>query len=263
LKEPHYFSKDFATYSDFTRSDYYGLFESAKSQHVYRGESSVYYLYSTRAISNIVQEHPDARMVVMLRNPVQLVHSLHAQHLVGLTEDLSSFEDAWHAQSDRAIGRRIPASCAEPSLLQYQRIGSLGYQLQRALSRVAREHVHVIFFDDFQADTPRVFNQVLAFLGLEQTAEVRFERVNANTVLRSRMLRHLLNHRRLPAWFRRWGRRVGLQRIHRQMLQWNQVAAKRDQLSPDMTAELVDAFRDDVALLSELTHRDLGHWLKV
>jgi hypothetical protein len=145
--------------------------------------------------------------------------------------------------------------------LHYREIGRLGEQLARALKRVERERMHVILFDDFQRETARVYGEVLRFLELPPDGRTNFQRVNANAALRSRWLRKLLDHRRVPESLRRWGRRIGLHKLHRVVRGWNENPTNRTPLETSFRGEVAEAFRDDVGLLSDLLQRDLSPWL--
>lgn len=56
--------------------------------------------------------------------------------------------------------------CDIPRKLQYKQIISLGEQVERLLSIVPREQVHIIVLDDFSADPAREYGRVLDFLKL-------------------------------------------------------------------------------------------------
>jgi hypothetical protein len=262
LKEPHHYATDLPGCGGFfDRRDYLSVFAGAKDEHLVRGESSVYYLYSQVAIERILAEHPHAKFVAMVRNPLELTYALHAQHLTGLNEDVEDFAQAWRLQAARASGEAIPATCCEPRFLQYREIGLLGAQLQRALRTLAPEQLHVIVFDDFQRDVANAYAQVLAFLHLPPDGRTSFPRVNVNKRLRARWVGQLLDYRWLPVSVRRAGRSLGLHRVYSQLTAWNFQAAPREPLDLALQRELALAFRDDVGLLSELLHRDLSSWL--
>ena len=72
------------------------------------GEASVWYLYSMRAAANIHRFSPDARIIVMIRNPAEMLHSLHSQLLENGDEDIVAFEAALSAEEDRKRGLRTP-----------------------------------------------------------------------------------------------------------------------------------------------------------
>jgi hypothetical protein len=260
IKEPQHYCTDFG-FNEFTRDDYLRLFRGATPEHRYLGESSVYYLYSEVAIQNLLAEQPNARLIVMLRNPIELVHSLHAQHLAELSETIEDFAEAWAMQPLRARGEAIPPLCLEPRMLLYRDVARLGEQLRRAMQLASPEQMHVILFDDFKSDTKAAFARVLDFLELPPAENIEFSTINPNTRLRSKWIRTLLDRQRIPVALRRWGRTIRLHKLYEQLIAWNQVPAQRTPLDASLKQELIETFRDDVGLLSDLTHRDLSHWL--
>jgi hypothetical protein len=83
-KEPHFFATAldiplYAKYRD--RQTYLSLFESATTQ-TWRGESSTWYLYDEEAPHNIRQFASDARVIILLRNPFEMVHGLYHQLVI-------------------------------------------------------------------------------------------------------------------------------------------------------------------------------------
>lgn len=262
VKEPHHYSRDLPGRNAFFPCDeYLALFAGARAEHAWRGESSVYYLYSQVALPALLADEPQARCIAMLRNPLDLVPSLHAQLVNSLNEDETDLATAWHLQAQRALGEHLPPRCVEPSYLQYRDIAMLGAQLQRAMGHLAPWQLHVILFDDFSRDPGRVYAETLEFLRLPHDGRREFPRVNPRTRLRSRWLRGLVDERRLPAAWRKWGRHCGLDRVQQRMLQWNETPAPRPQLAAPLRDEFMAVFRDDIQLLEELLHRDLSHWL--
>ena len=51
------------------------MFEGAEGVHRVVGECSTSYLWSTEAATNVAAAHPDARILVVLRHPVERLHS--------------------------------------------------------------------------------------------------------------------------------------------------------------------------------------------
>lgn len=85
-----------------TESDYLKLFASANpKQHIVLAEGSTTYLQSHVAIENILRFNPDARFLVMLRNPVDVAHGMHAELLRHFLEDVTDFEAASALQARR------------------------------------------------------------------------------------------------------------------------------------------------------------------
>ena len=180
-KEPHYFATDFPKMMHVNKADdYFELFESADKECVAIGEGSVWNFYSEVAVKNIINFDKDAKIIVMLRNPVDLVYSMHSQHLVTLDENEDDFINAWALQSERKKGNKLPPKCREPKLLQYGVFGKLGDQLERLYSTVPKEQVHVIVFDEFTLDTRGCYENVLKFLGVASDNRSEFPRINEN-----------------------------------------------------------------------------------
>src|SRR6185312_16840962 len=69
-KEPHYFNDDFSSRHIYSLDEYMKCFASNSADKVAIGEASVFYLSSRSAVRNILQHMPDAKFIVMLRDPV-------------------------------------------------------------------------------------------------------------------------------------------------------------------------------------------------
>jgi hypothetical protein len=267
LKEPHFFARDLGTYPRIkTLQEYTEIFAESTDKHLSVGEASVYYLRSSVAIPNIREFNPDARIIAMFRNPVEMVYSLHSQLLYVSEETERDFETAWRLQERRSRGLDLPPAIRSPLLVQYAQIGQFGTQAQRALSLFPREQVKLILYDDFTASPQRVYDEVIDFLGIPHDGRAAFPRINENKRARVAWLKAF--YRKPPAVLRDAIRSlkqaVGEERISaakKKMVALNTVREQRSPLSPEFRAELVAVFRDEVALLSRLVNRDLSHWV--
>jgi len=273
-KEPHYFAEDFPKYGGRYRvekspDNYLKLFEGCTSEHLAVGEVSVWYLYSSVAIKNIYEFSKNAKIIVMLRNPVDLVYSIHSKFAENLNEAEDEFETAWRLQSSRKRGLNIPETCMEPALLQYSEVGKLSNQLERVLKIFPSEQVKVILFDDFKKSNKAVYEDILSFLEVPSDGRHDFPKINESAVTRLRWLNYFTRN---PLWlsFCRYltsnlKKLFGLKqedklgimpKIHR----LNTRKTSRKPLNPDLRAELVNEFREDIEKLSRIIDRDLSHW---
>ena len=266
-KEPYYWASDFPgirhQYGVESLSEYLRLFSGSTSSGNLGGEGSTLYLASATAVNSIMEFQPDAKFIVMLRNPVDLVISAHLQELSHLNESEPSFVNAWHLQEAREQGLELPAKCYEPALLQYRKIARLGFQMDRLFRTVPRDRVHVIFFEDLKSSLPQIYQNLLSFLGLKHDGRTDFPRVNDAKVPRYRWLTNILHGRSGVAFSRVLKRRLPTRMvemaIHAKRLLANQ-KAKRPPLAAEFTYHLHCEFRDDVNLLADLTGRDLSGW---
>lgn len=266
LKEPHYFATDMEGKRTIrTEAEYQGLFSSVQPHHSAIGEGSVYYLYSDEALANIRAYAPDARILVMLRNPLELIPSLHGQFLYSRNEEVRDLGQAWALVGQRAQGRRIPRRCSDPKLLRYDRIARLGEQLERLLGIFPPDQVMWIFFDDFARDTRGEYLRVLDFLGLDDDGREAFPPVNQHKRHRLDAVGNFTQRppRRLVQAGLKAKALLGIDRLGllNRLRRLNRVEGRRAPLSPELREEILEAYQDDIQRLSQLTGRPLGHWL--
>lgn len=270
-KEPHYFAEDFPKYrARNSLDDYLQLFRGGTSQHLATGEASVFYLYSSVALKNIYQFNKNAKIIVMLRNPVDLVYSFYSQLYYTFDEDEKDFETAWKLQSVRKRGIRIPRNCREPAFLQYAQIGRLGDQIERLVDVFPKAQVKIILFDDFKTSTQAVYEDVLLFLGVPSDGRSRFPRINENKSYRLRWLNQLFVRPPLPIFHsgRKVKKLIGLERISvlAKITKLNKklFTEKRDRipLTSYFRAELTSVFEKDIEKLSCILKEDLNHWVQ-
>lgn len=271
-KEPLYWADDFprANQSSYTPlhalGEYLALFANAGPDKRVIGEATATYLYSRHAIPRIHEFTPDAKYVVLLRNPVDLVYSWHAELLYNYYEEEQDFSRAWDLQGVRAQGQSIPPNCLVPEFLQYEQVGRLGAQVERMLSVVPRGQVKLLLFDDFTERTRDVYLDVLTFLGLEDDGRKLFNRINATKRVRFRALgQTLFNPPSVIGPVVRRVRRLYARsdpRLKRALAKLLRKEVPRPALAPEMRARLREVFREDVRKLGRLLERDLSAWLE-
>ena len=227
------------------------------------GEGSVWYLYSKTAALQIKQFAPDARIIIMLRDPVEMMYSLHAHRLARGAEDLESFGEAVSAEKDRAQGKRLPKHAYIVKGLLYTEVVRYAGQVERYLDIFGRDRVLVLVFEEFVADPGSAYRQVCEFLDVDSTFVPTFERINPSRVVRSRFLRNVLRFHPTPIGNRmRLGPiRKGWRRMKRTVIAMNEKEQARPPLDPLLREELAQQLAPDVARLSRLLDRDLlGFW---
>jgi hypothetical protein len=230
----------------------------------YRTDRSVFYLYSTRAAAEIDAYDPASRVVALLRNPVDQMHSQHSEMLFQGDEDISSFGDAIDAEADRKDGRRVPPGCQKVFGLFYRDIARYGDQIERYQSLFGRDRCCVVLRDDLVADAADAYRQLLGFLDVDPGHRPEFGVVNANKVIRSARLRELL--RQAPPGLRRMGRMVvpdarARAALRRRLHVLNTRGRARPPMDPALRLRLVEEFTTEIRRLEGILDRDLGAWL--
>ena len=149
------------------------------------GEGSVWNLYSKDALANILRFNPQARFIIMVRNPIDLCVALYEKRREMLQEDQPSFEQAWRLEEGRRHGQGMPAFFRkEFGVPGYRDVAALGEQVERAFSLIPPRQRMLIVFDDFVADVAAGYAEVLAFLGVPHDGRKEFARINEGQAIR-------------------------------------------------------------------------------
>lgn len=266
-KEPHFFAEDMDRHR-YVKSleEYLELFKYAGAEREIVGEASVGYLYSSVALTKIHEFNPEAKVIAMVRNPIDMAQSSHQQLLFARYEDEPDFEKAWNLQENRRRGQHIPPGCRAPAFLQYSETCRLGSQVQRLLGIFPANQIKIIVFDDFIADTAKVYREVLDFLELPDDHRQDFERINEAKQFRSKFVAGLIATCKplAVAFALKLRAATGFNPLPwmKRMLAVNEDKADKASLSAGLRTALADSFRSDVELLSNLIGRDLSFWLE-
>jgi hypothetical protein len=264
-KEPHFFSHGWRqrpprdVQAEYVER-YFGAYDPQRHRILLEG--SVSYLYDLSALERILRFKPDARFLVMVRDPFELLPSYHQRLVYLLQEDVTSLAEAWQLQEKRARGEALPLGCIDPDLLRYDQVGRLGASVAQLFDLVGRERCHVIVLDDLHADPRAVYLDVLGFLGLEDDGRQKFPRKGKGRAYEKPPGNIV---RRGAPWIIRFRGRIGARasvvRRLKRLLRPQHVTRPAAALTPEMQQKLRYDLADDVALLGRLLDRDLGHWL--
>ena len=190
------------------------------------GMAHTAYLQSRLAATEIKSVRPDALILVMLRNPVEMLYSWHSELLYEAIEDIADFELALAAEPDRRKGRRVPGKRFEQlrgGLVLHGR-GQL-YRSGAALFRdLHRDRVHVVLQEDFLASPTDSYRLTLEFLGVETSFLPSLNLVNSNKRVRSRAVQQKLFHSGASA--RRVARTLLPQSLRRRIIELMQRRGK-------------------------------------
>ena len=284
-KEPHFFAiNDFSAVGDdelnvAVRDQYLPrFFAEYDGSDALLAEGSVSYLYAAERMGAILRVWPDAKFIISLRDPMQLLPSIHPRLLYQGDENIRDFNRAWRLCPDRAQGRRIPRSCLDPRLLRYDEIGRLGKHVAEFFEAVGREKCLVLLYDDIASDSDAVFARLLEFLGLPPFKYEGERRRRARKGFRFGWLQRLL--KRPPVVTRallageQYRQRVtakprtepssaakAVMKARHKLIAWNQAPPPPTNVAPDVEQQIRNRFSDDVDMLAGLIDRDLSHWL--
>jgi hypothetical protein len=281
VKEPHFFADEVrkenfapenrkkldrweAAFRDYLRSpmstrfpsgpvsdwhDYLKLFQCAGDRPVI-GEASPCYLWSRTAPGNIAAQFPDAKIVMVLRNPAERAFAQHLHTLSFATVPISFQEqmDAARRSTRRQIGDLYP----------FLEFGFYGEQIERYFNLFARDKIAIFLYEEFRSDPLNLIRNIFRFLGVDETfvpdmserhMTARVPRsFGLNRFLRQSGIRDLAGTLVSPA----------LRGVMSTAVFRPRTAMALDPL--DRT-RLVDFYRDDIGKLSTLLGKNLSEWL--
>jgi hypothetical protein len=170
-KEVHYFDWEYTRGINWYRSRFPWSLRFRKS--VLTGEATTYYLFHPGAPDRALETVPDAKLIALLRNPIDRAFS-HYQSCVRRKWEMLSFEDAIEAEPGRIQGfdeklRSDPGYLNwEHNRFSYIARGIYVDQLAEWRKRFDWDRFLILKSEDLYADPSGITNQTLRFLGLDE-----------------------------------------------------------------------------------------------
>jgi len=228
------------------------------------GEASVWYMYSKVAANGIYEMVPDAKIIAMIRNPVDMIYSYHGQRLFNGTEDINNFEKAIEAIPERKLGKHLPNNPYPIEGLFYLDIAKYSEQVRRYINVFGRENIHIIIFDDFKSDSLSSYASTLNFLGLSTdiSHELPDDNItrNASKHYKSEFMKKMIS--KPPKSLSIIGKMIMPNKRIRQNI-WQKIKIMniewqpRPKLDPELYLKLQKYYQSEVEDLSQLLDRDL------
>ena len=270
--EPHFFGSDIA-FPDKVSSEkeYLNLFPNASNEQ-WRGEKSTWYLYSRVAAEEIKYYNRDARILIQIRNPVDMVYSLH-QHLLhnslNIRETIPLFEQALNAQEDRMKAFKKAFLLGNKEFMEpffYTQVPLYTEQIKRYVECFGWDRIHVMVYDDLKAATLETYKKVLQFLNADDSFQPAFNVYNKvkgqKNVLFQKIMRKISKQADRTGFFPSHFMTAYLKRARAQFIKWNTLSIPHQPMQPHVRKRLQNEFIDEVDNLSNLLDRDFTHWVK-
>jgi Sulfotransferase family len=230
--------------------DYLRLFQKVQCEKAV-GEATPAYLWSETAAANIQARIPDAKIVMILRDPAERAYS---QYLHQLAQGLTRY--AFRRQIELSARRKGPQMSILHPFLQ---VGLYHEQVKRYLDRFPRENIRIYWYEEDWQQPARMLADLFAFLGVDaafapdtsrKTLERRAPRMVAvNYLLKKSSIWPSVKGFLPPAIRARLG----------------SMAFRTDPpvaMDPNDRKYLIDYYRDDILKLASLLGHDLSRWLR-
>jgi hypothetical protein len=210
------------------------------------GEASTAYLLSTNAAAEIAKAQPYARIIIVLRQPVQRAQSEYLMHLQ-LGRDRADLDSVVTGHPENLVG--------ELQVLNSIIAGSLyAPQIKRYLDEFPRKNILFLLFEDLVRDPAATLQTVFRHIGVspQQGEGIALARENESRAVKSPRLNRLLAGTGLRDLI-----------LHLLPTRLRRSLARRYYDTKQVTRPAIAAnlFRDDIIETEALIGRNLAHWL--
>jgi hypothetical protein len=233
--------------------DYLLLFRNVRNETAV-GEASVSYLWSQTAARNIAARIPDAKIILLLRNPVDRAFS---QYLQAVSSGLvrSSFRER--------ISAGMNSNSSKFAVLNpFLEFGNYSAQVKRFLDAFPPKNVLIHIYEEMRGNPAEAMAETFRFLGVsvelapDSCPHASLPRFMEPRVPRMITIANILKKRgiwqgtarSIPEWLRPALRKA----VHRPRASLS--------VAPEDRVYLQDYYRDDILKLEHLLNRDLHSW---
>jgi hypothetical protein len=268
VKEPHFFSFDnkskytngpgdpiYKAITDLNK--YEQLFYKVKNEKAI-GEASTSYLYRPEAPVRINKMIPDAKIIAILRNPIERAFSAYMHVVRDQRETAKNFSEALALENSR-INRDW-----EP-IWHFTKVGMYNQQLLRYYQYFHKKQIRVFLYEELVQNKDVLLSDIFEFLNVDPdfrpASSVRF---NVSGEQKSKLfykLHFLLLNTPNPI---QWFSRLIFPDIWRgNVANWiRQLNLTKKEISPETHKQLKNLYKDEINNLQELIGKDLSHWLE-
>lgn len=233
-KEVHFFDENFDK-----GIDWYEAFFRERQNGEVAGEFTPNYMDNDNAIGRMAEAVPDAKLIVILREPVERAYSAYKLYRSHGQYESTSFREAFDHSDSPLV-----------------KFGRYATHLERVYEHYDRKQVLVCFFDDLSANAAAFLANVYAWLGVDGDFQPPSLRQRYNVSASADLQRRLS----------RLGLGFAINAVKKTALaNWlkAKLAARRQANTNkfDDQEHYKAVFREEILKLQDMVHRDLSHWL--
>ena len=259
-KEIHYFGKDIGyKIQRPTLKEYQSYFK----ENGINGDGSVWYLYSDSIYQELNDLGINPKIIVLLRNPIEVAYALHSQNIVDANENITNFEEALKLEETRKNGKKLPTNIDPPRTVYYKETGNFLPRIKNLQKNIPKDNILIGLQTDLKNNTDIFIKTIENFLGISHYEYYNFDRINENKVVRhkiihqtikkpgnfkTKLFRIFVPSKRLRKWV--------IEKVYESNLKYT----KRKTLSEETKQELKYYFQKNNILLNEIIDSDILNW---
>mgnify|MGYP005852255695 CR=1 FL=1 len=265
VKEPRFLARDWEQYYAEggerrpdridTLEKYTQLFEGVTDETAI-GEASANYLFYHQTAARQIQRYvPEAKLVAVLRHPVERAYSDYLMHI----------RDGIRREKRRPLIEQIRERQAQSHIIQK---GLYCERVKYFVDCFGAPQVKVMLYDDLQNSVVKFMQDLYSFLGVDPafTPNTRTQ-LQKTQVPRSEALNYLL--RQQNPWRRTVAAALKVflapnlrHQLRDTLLRLNSVGKEARPLREEERQALLEIYREDTLKLQDFLNRDLSAWLR-
>lgn len=259
VKEPNFLERDWDTFTGEkkdridTLEKYQNLFSAANDSHIAIGEASPNLLfYYQSSIPRIQHYVPDAKIVAILRDPVERAYS---DYLMHIRDEIKG--------NDRSLVDQVKYS---PQTSHTLKKGLYYAPIQHFMAAFGPEQFQVCWYEDFAQDPIPFMQKLYQYFGVDPSFVPDVShKAQMSQIPRSRSINKLLRTSNPLRNTIAAGLRLILplnlrQRIRTLLLNLNSQGKATQSLSDEERSALSRYYYEDILQLQNLLQQDLSHW---
>lgn len=256
IKEPGFLAKTTSSSIADTKENYISLYKDVKNKKIL-GDASTAYLFDL-ASPKLIEKFAgkDANIIIILRNPIDMAHSLWKHRMREDGENLS-FEKAVFSW-DQRIRDKSFLNNYKGWLYNYNYLERAKYynQVKRFLDRF--KNVHIIIFESFIEETRREYFKVCDFLGIEASSKITFKAYNKSGTYKKGLIYNLfLTDNFFKKKFKKILPLKQRTILRKSLKEFIKNEHNFGNINEEFRKKLILLLKDDVKKLNELLSKDL------
>jgi hypothetical protein len=236
-----------------SEEEYLKLFSNCKNKTII-GEKCTDYLLCSDTAKRLKSFSPDSKIIILLRNPIEQIPSLH-RYL--LNETLENIEDLETALEHETL-RKNELSSKYPPHIFYREQVKYSEMVECYFNEFDKDKILIIIFDDLKNNSREVYQKTCKFLSIDESFMPKFEIQNVARSYRSKKLQIIF--KKIPNPIKGIFRIIPYSsRLYEQI---NYPEKKHSEFDPLLRKKLQNEFLPEIKKLSMLLDRDLTFWCK-
>jgi len=242
-----------------TEEEYLKIFKGVKNEKM-MGEKGTDNLMAPKVAERIHHYYPDAKIIMNLRNPIDMMQSLHNLMVnAAVMEPIIDFEEALNAEKQREKEELENPGTYDLNLF-YRKNARYVDQVKRYVDLFSLEKIHVRIFDEFIKDPVGTFQETCRFLEIDDTFVPITKHHNKRRVNRSRKVQGLIKSMEGTKIRKIVSKIPKIQDVYNTVNR--PFALKENKIREELEQKLKVDLKPEIEALSKLIKKDVTFWCK-